>query len=246
MLNKTKTIKLFVFSTVIFTLLINLYLLVVFDRHELKIKKQIMSEKYNQIPESPNSKDLIGLSSIILPASEEKEIKEIIKKEYNSQWKHCFAGNNSEMSELYLPDEYQLFKQKVEAETEFEFDRRCREEMDITQKEMDYFTKNTVFSKFRKYRDLDDRVGVIVSFGGIYYSPFIKKNQNKIPFSFNVGIITAYSRSNYFLLKKTNNYWKIERKLSQERKHFFNETSIIKQLLEQKNNETPKAEITES
>ena len=243
---KLNTKKVIVIATLLF-LVLGIVILTIFNRHEMKVGEQSMSRRHDQIPENPDPEDIVGLSSVKLSANEEKEIKEIIKKEYNGQWKYCRTGDDSEIEEeLYLPDIYQLFKQEIEVETEFEFDKRCREERDITQKEMDYFSKNIKFSKFRKYRDLDDRVGVIVSFGGIYYAPFIKESQNKAPFSFDIGIITSYGKSNYFLFKKVNNQWKIERKLFPTMKHFFNEASTIQQLLEQKNNETPEMEITES
>ncbi len=227
-------------------LILGAVILTIFNRHEMKVSEQSMSRRHDQILENPDPEDIIGLSSVNLSVDEEKEIKEIIKKEYNGQWKYCCTGDDSEIKELYLLNRYQLFKQEVEVETEFEFDRRCREERDITQKEMSYFSKNIRFSKFREYRDLDDRVGVIASFGGIYYAPFIKESQNKAPFSFDIGIITSYGKNNYFLFKKVNNQWKIERKLFPTMKHFFDETLIIQQLLEQKNNETPEVEITES
>jgi len=211
--------------------------LFILNRHEIKLSKQFMSEKYNQIPENPDSEDVVGLSLANLSAEEEKEIKEVIKKEYNSQWKYCQTfGDDREINKLYFQDGYQLFKQ--ERETKYGYDRWCQGERNITQKEMDYYGKNITFSKFRKYRDLDDRIGVVVLFGGIYYAPFIKKDQNNSFSSFNIGIITSYSECNYFLFKKIDNQWKIERKLFHSGKHFFDEISIIKQFLKQENNKT--------
>lgn len=223
---------------ILLPLILGIIIFALFNRHELKTGKELFSYQYeyDQTLENPDTK-ITGVSSANLSADEEKEIQEIIKKTLEGQWLYCYVDKDSykldkSIEDLYSLGEYQRFKEK--------FIKECRnsKQENITEKSILYFVKKMNFTKPVKYRKLSGRVGIIAGFTGIYYSPFIKNNQ--------FGIVTGFGDTHYFLFKKIDNYWKIEKEIWHIKSRFLDETLIIKQLLEQKNNKTPEMEITES
>lgn len=113
---------------------------------------------------------------------------------------------------LYMSEEYQQFKKRLKKEYE------CVGREDSL-KDISFSLEKMRFSKIGKYKDLDNRVGIVAG-----------------PKSGNV---------HSFLFKKVKNQWKIEKEKWPMIKYFFDEHLAAKQLLEQKNNETPEARIVE-
>ena len=200
-------------------LVVLLVVVVILGKHNLTIKsEQKFHDRFNQIPENPDPEDIIGLSLANLPANEEKEIHEIIKKAFEGQYLYRYQYKSEDetdklMEDLYIPEEYQQFKEKLKEG--YKSVNRENSLEDILSS-----LKKIKFSKLREYRDFDDRIGIIGE-----------------PKSCN---------AHYFLFKKVDNYWKIEKEIWHIKSRFLDETLIIKQLIEQKNNEMPEVEITES
>lgn len=199
--------------TIFLTVFVSFFVLVVIAtiiQDDLRMRKQNCFYQFNQISENPDPKDIISVSLANLSASEEKEIQEIIRKAFEGQYLYRYHYKNEDemdklIENLYLPEKYQQFKKKLKKEYE------CvgREN---SLKDISYSLEKIRFSKIRKYKDINNRIGIIAQpkSCGIYY----------------------------FLLKKIDNQWKIEEEILPDIRYCsFNEDSIIKQLLEQKNNE---------
>lgn len=181
-------------------------------QEDQRMRKQDCFYQFNQILENPDPEDIIGVSLASLPVSEEKEIQEIIKKALEGQLLYrYYYKNEGEMDELI---ENLYLSEKYQ-----QFKKGLKEKYEYVSrenslKEISYSLKKIRFSKLRKYEDFNDRIGIIAKpeFGSTYY----------------------------FLFKKVNGQWKIEREILPDiRLCYFNEVSIIQQLLEQENNETP-------
>ena len=188
--------------------------LAVMNERDSKSREQWFDREFNQIPENPNPENIIGLSLANLSADEEKEIQEIIKKAFEGQWLYRYHyKSEDEMDELIR---YLYLPGEYQ-----QFKREIKEEYKYIGREnsLEYISSSLEkmrFSKPRKYENLDSRIGIIAGpeFGSIYY----------------------------FLLKKMNNQWKIEKEKWPSIKYYFDETSIIKELIERENNEMPKTE----
>lgn len=200
-------------AIVVLLIISGVVVLAVINERDSKSREQWFDREFNQVPENPDSEDNIGLSLANLSTDEEKEIQEIIKKAFEGQWLYrYYHKNEDEMDELirylYLPEEYQQFKREIKEE--YKYIGRENSLEDIS-----YSLEKMRFSKPRKYKDLDGRIGIIAGpeSGGIYY----------------------------FLFKKVNNQWKIEKEKWSSIKYYFDETLIIKELIEKENNEIPEA-----
>lgn len=182
---------------------------VILNERRSNQSEQKFSECFNQIPESPNPEDVIGLSLANLSANEEKEIQEIIKKVFEGQLLfRYYYKSEDEMDELienlYLPEEYQQFKKEIKEEYKYLGREDSLENILYSLEEMR-------FSESREYKGLDDRIGIIGE--------------------------PKFSRTHYFLFKKIDNHWKIEKEIvSTIKPCFISEDLIIQELLEQKNN----------
>lgn len=196
-------------------MILGVAVLAVMNGRDSKSRKQWFDREFNQIPENPNSEDIIGLSLANLSVDEEKEIQEIIKKAFEGQWLYRYHyKNEDEMDELirylYLPEGYQQFKKEIKEKYKYIGRENSLKGVSSSLEKMR-------FSKPRKYKDLDDRIGIIAGseFGDVHY----------------------------FLFKKVDNQWKIEKEKWPSVKYYFDETSIIKELVGKENNEMSKTEI---
>lgn len=191
-------------------LAILLVVMVVLDKHNLIIKsEQRFYDRFNQIPENPDPEDIIGLSLANLSVSEEKEIHEIIKKAFEGQYLYRYHYKNEDEMDKLIEDLY-IPEEYQRFKKELEEEYKCVNRENSLEN-IFYSIEKMRFSKPREYRDFDDRIGIIGE----------PKSGN----------------AHYFLFKKIDNYWKIEKEIWHIKSRFLDETSIIKQLLEQKNNE---------
>ncbi len=190
----------------------------ILDERSLKQSEQRFSECFNRIPESPDSEDIIGLSSTSLSIDEEKKMQEIIKKAFEGQLLfRYYYKNEKEMDELiedlYLSEEYQQLKKEIKEEYKYQNREDSLENISHSLEKMR-------FSKSRKYKGFNDRIGII-------------------------GELKLGS-AHYFLFKKIDEHWKIEKEIvSAIKPCFIDENSIIKELIEQKENKTPQAETAQ-
>ncbi len=170
---------------------------VILNERRLKQSEQRFSECFNQIPENPDPEDVMGLSLASLSANEEKEIQEIIRKAFEGQWlyRYCYKDED-EMDDLienlYISKEYQQFKREIKEEYKYISRENSLENIS-------YSLEKMRFSKPRKYKDLDDRIGIIAGNGNIHY----------------------------FLFKKINDQWKIEKEIWHIKPCFLDETFSI-------------------
>ncbi len=138
------------------------------------------------IVENIDSNNVIGSRSIAnLDPADEEEIKSIIKKSLKEQWIYYNDESSDNLDEsikeLYLPEEYQNFKKEMEYEKENR--KLYGAPVEFTPNVLSSYVRNIEFTKFIKYKGLDDRIGVIAG-------------------SFNL---------HYFIFKKIDNQWKIEK-----------------------------------
>lgn len=160
------------------------------------------------IIENTDSSDAVGSRSIAnLSPADEEEIKSIIKKSLKEQWIHYNDENGDNLDklikELYLPEEYQYSKK------EMEYEKNNRKQygapVEFTPDVLFSYVRNIKFTKFIKYKGLDDRIGVIAG-------------------SFNL---------HYFIFKKTDNQWKIEKERIDSTYHYG--LPDIEEILEEQN-----------
>lgn len=213
---KKATIFLFVFL-----LLSVVVLIAIIIQDELRMKKQNYFYVFNKVSENASLKNNNDISLINLSSDKEKEIHNIIRKSFEGQWNYYYDENENKLDQsikdLYYSKGYDYFRKEMEDE----FTKQRGRYEGIISGDIPRFIKKIEFSKFRGYRDLNNRVGLIA------------------------GFMDTKNDMHYFLFKKVNDHWKIER----ERMPMFfsvlscEDDSIIKQLLEQQNNETPEAEI---
>lgn len=174
-------------TSVLFFILI-IIILTIQGEHELK--KQSFFYKFDQVAENLSSENVVGLSVANLSFEEEKKIKNIIKKAFEGQWNYYYDKDENKLDEsireLYITEEYLLFKKEIKEK--LENNQNQYEYKNFTKEDVPNFIKDIKFSKPRKYRDFNDRIGVIAGFSG----------SNKFSMQ-------------YFLLKKENNQWKIEK-----------------------------------
>ncbi len=182
--------KCLIVSLVTFVLLSILIIIVLTIQGEHELKKQNFFYEFDQAAENSNSENVIGLSVANLSPEKEKEIKNIIKKAFEGQWNYYYDKNEDKLDEsireLYITEEYLLFKEEIKEE--LENNQSQYEYINFTKEDVPNFIEDIKFSKLRKYRDFNDRIGVIAGFSG----------SNKFSMQ-------------YFLFKKENNQWKIEK-----------------------------------
>ena len=182
---------------------------IILNERYLKQSEQRFSECFNQIPENPDPEDVIGLSLADLSINEEKEVQEIIRKAFEGQYLYrYYYKNENEMDELigdlYLSERYQQLK--IEIKEKYKYVNRENSLENIS-----YSLEKMRFSRPRKYKDLDDRIGIIGE--------------------------PKFNSAHYFLFKKIDNYWKIEKEIWHMKSCFLDETFVIQELLEQKSGE---------
>lgn len=207
-------------SLLIFISLFVLTIIILTIQSEYELKKQDFFYKFDQAVENPNPESAIGLGVANLSLEEEKEIKSIIKKTFEGQWNYYYDKDENKLNEsikrLYISKEYLLFKEEIKEKLKNNQDQY--EYINFTKKDIHNFIKDLEFSKFRKYKGFNDRVGVIAGFSGS----------------------NSFSMQ-YFLLKKENNQWKIEKERTTYTSPYElpnTEMLIIKELIEQKNNDS--------
>ena len=199
--------------TGILLLAILLTIIVVLNKYNLtRLSEKQFSKCFNQIPESSDHGDVIGLSLAKLSTNEEKEIHEVVRRAFEGQHLYrYYYKNEKEMDKLieylYLSEGYQQFKREIKEEYEYVNRESSLENILSSLEKMR-------FSKPRKYKDLDDRIGIIAGNGNIHY----------------------------FLFKKVNDQWKIEKEIWHMKPCFLDETSIIKQIIERSNDESIEVE----
>ncbi len=164
--------------------------------------------RIDKTAENLGPENIIGLSLTDLSVNEKKEIQKIIKKAFEGEWNYYYSGNEDKFDES-VEDLY-LAEGYQYFKKEMKEDRRYSIPENISEEDVSRFIKNIKFSKPRKYQDLDDRIGIV---GG------------------------DYSCYRFFLFKKVNNQWKIEKEKWPTIKYHFNENLIIQELLEQKSSE---------
>ncbi len=160
------------------------------------------------ILENTDLNNAIGSRSIAnLNPADEEEIKSIVKKSLKEQWIHYNDENSDNLDklikELYLPEEYQHSKEEIEYEKESR--KQYGAPVEFTSDTLSFYVRNIKFTKFIKYKGLDDRVGVIAG-------------------SFNL---------HYFIFKKIDNQWRIEKERIDDTYHYG--LPDIKEILEEQN-----------
>jgi hypothetical protein len=189
---------------------------------EYELKRQDFFHEFDQVAENPNFENTIGLSITSLSFEKEKEIKSIIKKTFEGQWNYYYDKDENKLDEsisgLYLSEEYLLFKEEIKEKLKNNQDQY--EYINFTKKDVPNFVKDIKFSKLRKYKDFNNRIGVIAGFS----------SGNSLGMQ-------------YFLLKKENNQWKIEKERITYTSPYElpnTEILIIEELIEQNNNKVLK------
>jgi len=205
--------------TTFLTIFITLFILAIITlaiQGEYESKKRGFFYHFDQTVENSNLKNITGLGFADLSLKEEKEIRNIIKKAFAGQWNYYYDKDENKLDkfikDLYLPEEYLLFKEEIK-ET-LKHNQEQYEYINFTKEDVPDFIKKIEFSKFRKYRNLDDRVGVMAGFSG----------RNSLSMQ-------------YFLFRKVNDQWKIEReKITYTSPHELpsTEASIIEELIIEK------------
>jgi|GEM_PF-5461132 len=220
---KNPIIVAWIMLTVLMIIISSYGMYIVYDMHKLKKCNADVFCQFDRVSKNASLKDEIGRELANLSSTEEKEIQETIKKIYEGQRDYYYNKDENKLDQLInnlcLPEKYQCFKKEIKEEfMEWEWYDRNRNTAS------EYFIssiKDIRFSKPRGYRDFNDRIGIIA---GSHSLDFY-----------------------YFLFKKTDNQWKIEKRIRPV--NISNLTRIdlllIYELLEQKNNETPEARITE-
>lgn len=194
-----------------------------YNKHKLEKCNADAFCRFDTISKNAPVKDEIGRNLANLSFAEEKEIQEVIKKAYEGRWKYYYDKDENKldqsMDSLCLPEKYQCFKKEIKEESK-ERERYGRSENTTLGYRVSSI-KDLRFSKSRGYRDFDNRIGIIA---GSYSLDFY-----------------------YFLFKKTDNQWKIEKVIKPIDISKLTRIDLlpIQELLEQKNNKTPEARIAE-
>lgn len=204
-------------SLVIFVSLFILTIIILTIQGEHELKKQSFFYEFDQAAENPSFENTIGLSVARLSLEEKEEIKSVIKKVFEGQWNYYYDKDEGKLDEsisgFYLSGEYLLFKEEIKEKLKNNQDQYGY--INFTKKDVPNFIKDIKFSKPRKYKDFNNRIGVIAGFSG-----------NN---SFSIQ---------YFLLKRENNQWKIEKERITYTSPYElpnTEMLIIEKLMEQKN-----------
>lgn len=214
-----KKIYLIVIGILLLSLItISAKILAIMIQGEKDLKKQ---EFFYQIEQtSPN--DDIGLTTVELFSVDKSEIEFIIQKVFDYQWNYFYDReekllDRQYIKDLYLPEGYQPVKEQLknrlaenynDVGTQNQYGYRNYNSSDISR-----FFQETKFSKPRKYKNLDNRVGIMAGFyDGKTYKSDIQ----------------------YFLFRKMDNQWKIEKEVMPDLGYLYGlpdkEIAIIKEL----------------
>lgn len=149
---------------------------------------------------SPQNVATISLGSLSL--DEERQIQMTVRSVFEAQWKYYLEKDErlldrASVRELYLPEEYQGIKEQIKKElldnyndsgTQNQYGYKNYNADDIWR----FVQEKIQFSKPRKYRDLNDRIGIMAGFQD--------RKTNKLDV-------------HYFLFRKNGNNWKIEKEV---------------------------------
>lgn len=158
----------------------------------LVIKKEKEIELFNQFNQISDSQNNSGINLVKLSSSEEREIQNIIIKAFKNQWKYFYNRNESNLDDsmrnLYSKEGYLVLKEEVKLivkrnENGYEY---------FTPEKIEQFAKKIKFSEFRSFKNINGKIGIIAGFSS---NEFLGVNIH------------------YFLMKKTEDNWQIEKEL---------------------------------
>ncbi|NAS88307.1 hypothetical protein C4E24_00975 [ANME-1 cluster archaeon AG-394-G21] len=158
----------------------------------------------------------LGIEIVKLSSSEEQELHSMIEEVIKEGFSYYDTGKEKEFEvvrDLFLPEEYERVKLEIDRtreKREMWEGEDCKVPIEISEKK---------FSQPRKYKELNNRIGIIIII------PFIS------PDFLGSGCI---AKPKYiFIFKKMNNEWKIEKMWSVSIRLEWSEENIIQILFQE-------------
>jgi len=180
--------------------------------------------QFDELTQHPKA-NVIGIKSTSISFFDKMEIHDVIKKALRAQWTYYYDKDKNKLDRsiknLYLSGEYQCSRIGMEDTKQYSVPNPISSEY-ISQRFKDI--ENLRFTKPRGYDNFDNIVGIASGYPS------------------QIG-------TQFFILEKIEDKWKIKN----EDKIYFEDigalsnvgNSIIQQLIEQKENKTPQAEIAQ-
>lgn len=149
----------------------------------------------------------LGVEITSIPFSDEENLHSMIKNVYKNGLDYFNARDDKNFKKIesyFLSEEYERIKQGIEnskQECQKQKEQYKNEPSQWCEETSDFLLEKTKFSQPRKYRDLPERIGIMVLI------PIVSPNYIDVI----VGGGGTSSQYHIFIFKQANNEWKIEK-----------------------------------